>query len=163
MDNAMPGRLRLYCPTGKTFRARRNDAMQGFQSNCQCKNGAKCWYYTNHVTLGCSGGILGAYLDWRMNAKVCICISVNINHPIWHKGSYKGFSFNKTVINTDLLLVNVRRKSEIILLECNPFQVSLEYNPDILLYCRQLVLYTISAMGQTEPRRNVILSSTITS
>ena len=60
----------LYCPTGKSFPASEADAMARYEDHCQCEDGALCWYYTNHVDLGCSGGIFGAYAETQINAKV---------------------------------------------------------------------------------------------
>ena len=62
--------LRLHCPTGKTFPAVEGEAMRGYEDHCQCQDGALCWFHTDHVDLGCSGGLLGAYAESQVNAKV---------------------------------------------------------------------------------------------
>ena len=62
--------LRLHCPTGKMFPAVEEEAMRGYEDHCQCQDGALCWFHTDHVDLGCSGGLFGAYAESQVNAKV---------------------------------------------------------------------------------------------
>ena len=69
-SSSIAGTLKLYCPTGKTFPAVEEEAMRGYEDHCQCQDGALCWFHTDHVDLGCSGGLFGAYAESQVNAKV---------------------------------------------------------------------------------------------